>query len=165
MNAYTEAYRKKNDFVPALFAQGALLDSTGKKKEAIDKYKAVLAKSGSYTPALNNLSYLYSDGYGNKDEALRLAISAYKAEPGNPGVMDTLGYALYKNGRKDDAKKVLEKAVKLLSGNPTVNYHMALVYKELGDRINARQSVEKALTLGQFPDSGAAQILLAELKK
>jgi putative PEP-CTERM system TPR-repeat lipoprotein len=165
MSSYSEAYRKKADFVPALFAQGALLDSTGKKKEAIEKYKAVLAKSGSYAPALNNLSYLYSDGYGSRDEALRLAISAFKAEPGNPGVMDTLGYALYKNGRNEDAKKVLERAVKLLPGNPTVNYHMALVYKELGDKANARQSAEKALSLGAFPDSGAAQSLLAELKK
>ena len=164
MSAYADACRRKPDFVPALFAQGALLDLTGKKKEAIAKYRAVLEKSDTYVPALNNLAYLCADGYGNKEEALRLAISAYKLEPGNAGIMDTLGFALLKNSRKDDAKKVLEKAVSLLPNDPTVNYHMGLAYKEVGDKANASRMLQKALLLGEFSDANAAKLLLAELK-
>ncbi|MFA7061767.1 MAG: XrtA/PEP-CTERM system TPR-repeat protein PrsT [Pedobacter sp.] len=166
MSFYTEALRKKPDFVPALFAQGALLDLTGKKKEAIVKYRMVLEKTDTYVPALNNLSYLCASGYGgNKEEALRLAISAYKHEPGNPGILDTLGFALLKNNRLEDARKVLEKATVALSKNPTVHYHLALVYKASGDKINAQRTVQKALSLGEFPDSGAARQLAAELKR
>lgn len=165
MSVYTDAQRKKPDFIPALFAQGALLDKSGKKKEAVVKYRAILEKSSLYAPALNNLAYLYADGYGNKEESLRLAITAFKQQPGNAGVMDTLGYALLKNSRKDDARKVLEKAATLLPKDPTVSYHLALAYKETGDRSHALQAIQTSLTLGDFPDAGAARALLAELKK
>jgi putative PEP-CTERM system TPR-repeat lipoprotein len=165
MSAYEDACRKKPDFVPALFAEGALLDLTGKKKEAIGKYRAILEKSDTYVPALNNLAYLCADGYGTKEEALRLAISAYKLEPGNAGVMDTLGFALLKNSRRDDAKKVLENAANLLPNDPTVNYHLGLAYKEVGDKSNASRMLQKALSLGDFSDANAAKLLLAELKR
>jgi len=165
MSLYSEALRKKPDFLPALFAQGALLDSTGKKKEAIAKYRLVLEKSDTYVPALNNLAYLYASGYGNKEEALRLAITAYKQEPGNAGIMDTLGLALLKNNRLEDSRKVLEKAVTVLQKNPTVHYHLALAYKESGDKANAQRVIKTALSLGEFPDSAAATALSAELKK
>ena len=165
MSAYTEALRKKPDFVPALFAQGALLDLTGKKKEAVVKYRQALEKSDSYVPALNNLAYLYASGDGSKDEALRLAITAFKQEPGNGGVMDTLGFALLKNGRPQDARKVLEKALNLLPGNPVVHYHLALALSASGDKATAVKSLQKALSLGEFTEKPAAVSLLAELGK
>jgi len=165
MAAYEDACRKNPDFVPALFAQGALLDLTGKKQEAIGKYRAVLEKSESYVPALNNLAYLCASGYGSKEEALRLAISASKREPGNAGLLDTLGFALLKNNRLVDARKVLEKAVSLLPDNPTVAFHLALAYKDLGEKASALKLLQNALTLGEFSDATAAASLAAELKK
>ncbi len=165
MAAYEDALRKKPDFVPAIFAQGALFDQTGKKKEAIAKYRIVLEKSDTYVPALNNLAYLCASGYGSKEEALRLAISAFKREPGNAGVMDTLGFALLKNNRPEDARKVLEKAVTLLPENPTVAYHLALAYKESGDKANALKMLQKALAQGEFADAKPAALLVAELKR
>lgn len=165
MAAYGDALKVQPNFAPALFAQGALLDATGKKKEAVQKYRDTLAKADNYVPALNNLAFLYADGYGSKDEALRLAISAFKLEPGNTGIMDTLGYALLRAGKKDDAKKVLDRAVTLLPGNPTVLYHLALAQKETNDRVSAAKSVQKALTLGEFPESALARGLMAELKR
>ena len=165
MTAYEDAYRKKPDFVPALFAQGSLLDQTGNKKEAIVKYRLVLEKSDAYVPALNNLAYLCASGYGSKEEALRLAISAFKREPGNAGVMDTLGFALLKNNRLEDARNVLEKAVSLLPDNPTVTYHLALTYKESGDKANALKMLQKSLSMGEFSDAKTATLLVAELKK
>ncbi len=165
MTAYEDACRKKPDFVPALFAQGALLDQTGKKKEAIGKYRAVLENSHNYVPALNNLAYLCATGYGSKTEALRLAITAFKNEAGNAGIMDTLGLALLKNNRLEDARKVLEKSVSMLPGNPTVAYHLALAYKQSGDKPNALKMLQKSLSMGGFADAHAAASLVAELKR
>jgi tetratricopeptide (TPR) repeat protein len=165
MKAYEDAIHKKPDFVPALFAQGALFDQAGKKKEAIDKYRIVLEKSDTYVPALNNLAYLCASGYGSKEEALRLAITAFKREPGNAGVMDTLGFALLKNGRLADARKVLEIAVNLLPDNPTVAYHLALTYQESGDKANALKMLQKALSLGEFAEAKTAASLAADMKR
>jgi tetratricopeptide (TPR) repeat protein len=165
MDSYAQAYGKNPEFVPALFAEGMLLETIGKKKEAIAKYRVVLMKSENYVPALNNLAYLYVDGYGSPKEGLRLAFNGFKQDPGNPAVIDTLGFALLKNGRYADAQKLLEKAVVLLPGNATVAYHLALVYKELGMRDPAVKTLQKSLTLGDFPESAMASKLLIELKK
>ena len=165
MAMYVEAERKKNDFASAIFAQGALLDKQGYKKEAIAKYQATLQKSRNHVLALNNLSYLYSSGYGSAQEALRLAVSAYKVSPGSPGVMDTLGLALLKNKRLDEAEKFLDKALGLAPNNPTMAYHLALVYVDKGDKNKALGLLQRALSHGDFPDAGAAKALDTSLRK
>jgi len=165
MAAYQDALRLKPDFVAALFAEGVLLDQTGKKREAVAKYRAVLARSDSYLPALNNLAFLLANGYGNKEEALRLALEAFKRDPGNAAITDTVGYALLKNGRTVESLKVLEKAAALLPNDPSVRYHLALAYKESGDPSKAQQALQKALSLGEGPDTQAARALLAQLKR
>jgi FimV-like protein len=78
--------------------------------------------------------------------------------------MDTLGYALLKNGRKEDARKTLEKASALLPDNPTVSYHLAIAYRESGDNGQCKAKLQKALQSGDFPEAQKARTLLAELK-
>jgi putative PEP-CTERM system TPR-repeat lipoprotein len=151
-------------YIPALFAQGTAYDLMNKKKEAINKYLEVLNKVENYTPALNNLSYLYLQGYGSKEEALRLSLRAYSLQPSNGGVIDTLGYALLKNGRTDEAIKMLEGAVTLLPANPSVHYHLALAYKEDGNRSKAQKHLETALSKNNFPEAKSARKLLKEIQ-
>jgi tetratricopeptide (TPR) repeat protein len=167
MQTYSEALARSPEFVPALFAQASLMETMNNKQEAIRKYREVLTKSDSYVPAINNLAYLYVDGddRGNHQEGLRLAFSAYKLDQENPGVMDTLGYALLKNGRGAEAQKILEKTVLLLPTNPTVHYHLALAYKETGMRDMAGKTLQKSLSLGDFPEAGKARKLLETMKK
>jgi tetratricopeptide (TPR) repeat protein len=162
MDAYREAVRRKPDYAPAYYAQGALLELTGKKKEAVEKYRDALEKAEDHVPALNNLAYLYADGYGDLGQALRLSLTAFRLEPGNPAVLDTLGYALLKNGRAKEARKVLEKAVLLIPANPTVSYHLALAEYAAGDVRQAVARMQKTLTMGAFPESSRASSLVAE---
>ena len=163
-NVFAEAVRKNPDSAPALFSQGSLLELTGMKKEAVNKYRQALSKSDNFVPALNNLAYLYIEGYGDRKEGLRMALTALRQEPGNGGVMDTLGYALLKNGRAVEARQLLEKAASILTGNSTVNYHLALAYRESGDKVQAAAALRKALQNGSFPEEKDARTLLAQLK-
>jgi putative PEP-CTERM system TPR-repeat lipoprotein len=165
LSCYQEALRLRPDALAARFARGALLDRSGRKKEAIKIYRGILEVSDSFAPALNNLAYLCAEGYGSPEEALRLAITAFRLDPGNAGVMDTVGFALLKNGRKAEALKVLERAVALLPQDQSVHYHLALAYKESGDRAKAEQALQEALSLGEGPDTKAVRVLLAELKR
>ena len=163
MAAYAEALRKSPDSPPVLFAEGALLEEMGKKKEAIAKYREALTKSENYVPALNNLAYLYVTGYGNPREGLRLAFRGYNLEPTNPGIMDTLGYALLKNGRAAEAQKLLEKSSLLLRNDPTVEYHLALALKGNGMPDKAAASLRRSLSLGDFPEAADARKLLEQI--
>ena len=165
LSAYQDALVIRPESVPAQFAVAALYDATGKKREAAAGYRALLDHTDSCAPALNNLAYLCADGYGNKEEALRLAINAFKLQPGNAGVMDTVGYALLKNGRGADAVQVLKRAATLLPADPTVRYHLGLAYHQVGDTAGSEQALRKSLALGEGPDAKATRTLLAQLKK
>jgi len=122
-----------------------------------------LKKSENFTPALNNLAYLYAENYGSKEEALELAMRDYRQDPANPAIMDTLGYVLVKNGRAEDAGKLLEKAVTLLPGNASVCYHLALAYQKLGKKDEAIDFLRKALESEEFPEVKEARSLLGKL--
>jgi tetratricopeptide (TPR) repeat protein len=163
MVTYQDLVRVHPNFAPGYFVIGSQYDAAGKKREAVKKYEESLARMPDYGPALNNLALLYADGYGDKKEALRLAIAAYNQQPNNAVSMDTVGYVLLKNGRNEEAKKVLEKAASYLRDNPSVLYHLALAYKETGDRQQARAQVEQALKIGNFPEVQQARKLHEEL--
>lgn len=158
-----DAIRVRPDSARAYVTWGVILDAAGKKKEAVKKYQNALTLAEDYVPALNNLAYLYADGYGDKGEALRLAKTALTLKPEDPQVMDTLGYALLKNGRLQDARRTLEKAAILLPDNPTINFHLALVYKALGERGAAVAMLQKALSSGEFMEKLQARTLWSEL--
>ncbi|WP_298435927.1 XrtA/PEP-CTERM system TPR-repeat protein PrsT [Geobacter sp.] len=162
-DAYERVVKQDPDYAPAYAAQGMLLERMGKKREAAAKYRQALAKGENYVPALNNLAYLYADGYGPREEALRLSLSAFKKEPGNPAILDTFGYALLRNGRSEDARKILEKSVRLLPRDPSVRYHVALACQATGDRSGAVAHLQQALQMGGFPESAQARKLLVEL--
>lgn len=163
MKTCEDIVRKSPDFAPAYFTQGVLLERIGDKKEAAKKYLNALTIANNYMPALNNLAILYADGYGNKHDAIRLAEAALALQPDNPGVMDTLGYALLKNGRIEEARSTLEKAARILPYNPAVNYHLALAYKESGNKERAVSMLQKALRSADFTEAPQAKILLTEL--
>ena len=155
--------RKNSSYAPAYFAQGTFLEALGRKKEAVRKYRNALALANDYAAALNNLSFLYADGYGSKEEALRLAERAITLDPGNPGIMDTVGYALLLNGRHREARDYLERALILLPADPTVNYHLALLHKATGEKKLAVERLHAALRTENFTGVQQAKSLLAEL--
>jgi len=158
-----ELIRKRSGYAPAYFAQGTFLEAQGRKKDAVNRYHAALALSSDYAAALNNLSYLYADGYGTKEEALRLAERAITLEPENPGIIDTLGYALLKNNRYQEAREIFDKAVALLPDDPTINYHLALAHQASGDNKLAAVLLKKALRAENFVVVQQAKDLLKEL--
>jgi putative PEP-CTERM system TPR-repeat lipoprotein len=165
MRSCDDLLRRHPAFAPAYFAQGRILEMMGMKKDAVKKYLDALAVSADYVAPLNNLANLYADGYGSKTEAVRLAETALALQPDNAGVMDTLGYALLKNGRLQEARKVLEKAANLLPDNPTVKFHLVLAYKESGDRGAAFAMLQKALNAGEFAEKEQARTLLREMNR
>lgn len=164
MGSYQEALKVQPESLPAQLAVANLLEATGKKQEAAARYRAILGHNSRFLPALNNLAYLSADGYGSKEEALKLAMAAFRQEPGNASVMDTVGYALYRNGRGADAVQVLTRAASLMPRDPTVRYHLGLAYNQAGDRNKSKQALKESLALGDYPDKKAAQTLLAQLQ-
>ena len=163
LQLYLEVEKQSPDYYPAIFAAGSIYDRLGDKQKALKKYQRALALANNYVPALNNLAYLYAEHFKNKEEALNLAMMAYRSDPSNLAVLDTLGYVLLKNGRIEPATKILGKVAELLPGNPSVLFHLALAYQAGGKTQNAIVMLKKALALGTFPEAEQATRLLAKL--
>lgn len=166
LEIYQEIQKRNPGNIPAAFAEGVVYERMGSTEKAIGKYREILAKSETYVPALNNLAYLYSDGPENlRRQALRFSARAYRLAPNHPGIMDTYGYALLRNGKSREAAAVLEKSAALLPSSPTVQYHLALAYTAHGDRQRAITSLQRALAVKDFSDAGKARQLLGELSR
>ncbi|RLB62105.1 MAG: hypothetical protein DRH08_12950, partial [Deltaproteobacteria bacterium] len=128
-------------FIPATFGKGAIYDLLGNKRKAQDLYKQILEKDENYTPALNNLAYLTLEVYTDNKEALKLAAKAFRNSPGNAGVIDTLGYALLKNGKAEESIPFLEKAITLMPQEASIHLHLAQAYKAVGRKDDAIASL------------------------
>ncbi len=164
-----ENYRKadalKPGHIPALFQQGSVLYTMGKKKEAIAEYQKILRLSQNHVPTLNNLAYLYAEDNRDTAMALQLATRAYTLAPKDGFVQDTLGFVLIKNKKIQEGLTALKKAVELVPNNPSIYYHLALAYNEYGDKRRAMENLQKAVRFGDFPEASNAKQLLAKLQR
>lgn len=106
--------------------KGVLLQQKGDLKGAQELYEKALRFQERQALALNNLAMIYADQAGQATKALELAVKAYTLESNSASVMDTLGYALLKNGRAKEAVVVLERAKKLMPTNKDIDTHLEM---------------------------------------
>ncbi|MBN2654287.1 MAG: PEP-CTERM system TPR-repeat protein PrsT [Nitrospirae bacterium] len=161
---YKDIQKQDSKNLQAAFFEGNTYEVMGKKSDAVKKYESILAKSEQFTPAINNLAYLYLSGYGKPEKALELALRAYKLSPERAEVQDTLGYALLRNSRNQDALKVMKTAASMAPANPTIQYHLALAYRANGEKSMAIDAVQNALKSKNFLELKDAEKLFSELK-
>ncbi len=95
--------------------------------------------------ALNSLSYMFAEHGVRLPEAVDLAQRAVKIEPGNPAYLDTLGWALFKQGRIQEAAGPLSKAASMLTGNSVIQDHHGDVLAKSGQTADAVAAWQRAL--------------------
>jgi tetratricopeptide (TPR) repeat protein len=95
---------------------------------------------------MNSLSYMLAEQGLRLPEAVELAQRALKVEPGNPAFLDTLGWALFKNGRVDEAADPLSKAAAVLTGNSVIQDHHGDVLEKRGRHAEAIAAWQRALS-------------------
>jgi len=106
---------------------------------AIAGYKRVLAVDSDNLIALNNLAWLLAT---NKDPAaLGYAEQAHRLAPFNPNVLDTLGYALARNGDPKRAVEFLRMASSLSPAQDDIRLHLAEALAASGDKAGARKEL------------------------
>ena len=136
----------------------------GRKQEAKDRYRAVLADHPDHAGANNDLAWLLAEEKEDLDTALALAERAVGLEP-VPNAWDTLAYVQMQRGDADAARETLESALAKHAGNPTLLYRLGLVRKASGDREGAMNAFRQALEAGAFPESEATRAELASLER
>jgi tetratricopeptide (TPR) repeat protein len=158
--------RPKN--IRAGFTLGLLYQLNKQYKDAAQQYERVLQINNNFTPAANNLAYLYAEHLStpeNLQKALQLASQAVK--DGRPETLDTLGWVQYKLKRLDEAIATLLEAYNKLEENkknPTIAYHLATAFYKKGDKNQAKHWLKTALELNRtFPEKQQAEDMLNSL--
>jgi len=150
-------------FPDAYASLATIKERTGDKGAALDLYRSTLRYDRRNTLALNNLAYLLADNFGEAKEALTHAMAAYRLQPGDPRVMDTLGFVLLKNGRYKDADNLLTKAHELLPQVSTVTLHLAMAKQGLGETAEAKELLQQIVDADNKDDAEQAKQLLKKL--
>ncbi|MES2462200.1 MAG: tetratricopeptide repeat protein [Armatimonadota bacterium] len=99
---------------------------------------------------LNALGYTLADKGSTTAEfnrAIELTKKAVAKAPGNPIVLDSYGWALFKKNDLQGARRVLREAVDAAPMIAEIRYHLGVVYAQLGLTTDAAREFDRALVL------------------
>ncbi len=123
----------------------SLHSESGDDANAAAQYEAGLKAAPNSVAMLNNLAYLYSQQEGRLDDAENLARKARGLLPANPGIADTLGWILYRQGNYQDALRLLEESAAQAKNHPEIQYHLGMARIMMGRHDDARVPLEAAV--------------------
>jgi len=122
-------------------ALAQLLVQQGKLPQAKRLYEALLASQPDSWAAINDFACAlgeHGDAGGDLRRARALAQQANSRFPGNPTIMDTLGWICYRAGDFPQAVLLLEKSAQKRSDSPLIRYHAGMALYRTGKLDQAR---------------------------
>ncbi len=141
------------------------LAMVAEKLDRVDEAEARLKRLVEIKPddaqALNALGYTLVDRTQRTSEGYALIERAHKLAPGDPFILDSMGWALYRLGRLDEAETYLQRALEQRS-DPEIAAHLGEVLWRKGDRDRAR-AVWKA-QLASHPDNAVLKETMRRLE-
>lgn len=141
-----------------------VLLNANRQQAAAEQYQTLVKANPKDYVAHNNLAWLLSEL--NSPNALAVAEQAYKLNPADPGVQDTLGWILVNAGQTARGVDMLKKAVTKAPNALDIHWHLAAAYDKAGDQANALATLE--LLLGKdrdFSKKAEAVKLFNQLKQ
>jgi tetratricopeptide (TPR) repeat protein len=153
-----------NSQVTALMQVGVIQEALKNFPAARAAYEKLLAANPRFTPALNNLAYLYSEHFNQLDKAAQLAEQAQRLYPADPSVADTLGWIYYRKADYPRALSLVTQAAATAPNEPEIQCHLGMIRYALGQEAPARLALQHALEGDKdFPGKDEARRRLAIL--
>lgn len=135
----------------------------GKSREADERTRALLDESGDEPTVLNMIGYDMVERNDRLDEAVLMLEKAHAADPDEPEILDSLGWANFKLRRLEVAEPQLKKAAADLPNDPDVLEHLGEVYAARGKADAARAAFQSAL--GHATDAEQRRRVARRLKE
>ncbi len=134
------------------YARGTAYERLKKWPLAEKDLKRALALAPDQALVLNYLGYSWIDQGRNMKEGMKLIEKAVQMKPDDGYIVDSLGWAHYKQGSYKDAVRYLERAVEIKPEDPTLNDHLGDAFWQVGREREARFQWGQALSLSPEPE-------------
>ena len=123
---------------------------SGYIEDAIGLYEEIIRDNPSNDAVANNLAVLLLD-YRSDAESHAKALELAKRFSRSPhaAVIDTLGWAYYRNGDNDNAILYLNMALQNAEEAASMHYHLGMVYYSEQKLLPAREELQKSILLAQ----------------
>lgn len=141
---YDEALVLFIDNIQLLYARALTAEKTDRLDILEHDLKRILQKDPDNTQALNALGYTLTDRTNRHQEALKYIERAYRQEPDDPAILDSMGWVNFHLGRLDEAQQYLEKAAAMLEDGE-IAAHLGEVLWARGKKEEAKQIWNEAL--------------------
>ncbi len=145
--ALEEATAVAPQFLGAQFQLATLYERQENRPAAIARYRTILEVQPKHVAALNNLAYALAVHQGQPAEGLPFAKRAVALRPGDPTILDTLGWIEYLLGNHRAAATVLSDAARLEPDNGEIFLHAAIALQAVGLLKESQTHLDKALRL------------------
>ena len=144
IDVLTNGLRAHPDDAQLLYARSMVAELQDNFQLAEQDLRAVLAQDADNSAALNALGYTMLLHTDRREEAHTLIKRAYLLNPGDPAIMDSLGWVLFMLGDAQQALPHLEKAMAIMA-DPEIAAHLGEVQWFLGDKQAALQTWRQGL--------------------
>lgn len=158
-NLYTEALAELPDNAELLYARSLVAVKLERIDVAIQDLKTLVERHPGNSQFLNALGYTLIDSTDKIDAGVRYIEQAYQLNSNDPAIIDSMGWAYYRQGRHDDALRFLRKAFEL-NKDPEIAAHLGEVMWVSGDHEGAREVWDEALR-----ETPSHKILLDVIKR
>jgi tetratricopeptide (TPR) repeat protein len=120
-------------------------EQAGRLADAERELRRMIERDPLDGNALNYLGYILADRTDRHAEAVELIERALKGEPDNPAYLDSLGWALFKQGKVDAAADPLARAATAVPANSVIQDHYGDLLARQGKWSDAVAAWERAL--------------------
>ncbi|WP_307719232.1 tetratricopeptide repeat protein [Pseudoduganella armeniaca] len=155
-----EAIKRFPDSPDLLYDFALAAEKQGKPDEMETALRKVIEAVPDNHHAYNALGYSLAERGERLDEAYALIEKALSMAPGDPYIMDSMGWVQFRMGRLKDAEQTLRRAYALRS-DAEIAVHLGEVLWQQGDRAEAQKLWREARA--KDPKSDALRDTLARL--
>jgi tetratricopeptide (TPR) repeat protein len=141
-------------------SHGAVLEQSGDLQQALDAFRQAWEIAPYSANTQNAYGYTLTIATRRYKEAEELISQALAGDPGNPAIMDSMGWVLFKQGRKAEARQWLESAYAALN-DPEIAAHLGELLWVSGEKDQARAILTAAQE--EFPDNRPLQVAVERL--